>query len=75
MLEQPCQERLTSAITKRLRRDPGGDMNDRAGHCAGPLYQRFDERVAAFQCNQCSGVKCEASQSGSDIAITLSAQA
>jgi len=52
MLEQPPQAHLPTAITERLRRDPGGNVDNRIGHLADPLDQHIDNLVAPFECDQ-----------------------
>jgi hypothetical protein len=52
MLEQPPQAYLPTSITKSLRRNPGGNMDNRIGHLAHPPDQRIDNLIAPFERNQ-----------------------
>src|ERR1039458_9217709 len=69
MLEQPPQAHLATAITERLRRDPGGDVDDCARLRAGALDEPANVLVVPFQRDQCACIECDSPQCGSDLAL------
>lgn len=69
---KPC---LARTIPECLCENPGWNVEDRIGPCQHTVEQRQHALIPALHGNQCAGIKRQPSQSGSDIARTLSAHA